>query len=178
MQFHVSLKRLIDYWYVFVYFLSLCSYNKSCVTLVPELNNTFLNFSPIWNQRANESADIIDESLTGPSLQSGTKLGLFSYLFDRWIKQNLFDSNRYSCCGSTNPDTNRDIVYISYLFIFSFILGTLWVRHLFVTFCTLSVTLPPLKNSLLSSEKNAQRHSGKDREQRKLRSGSHSAEEI
>ena len=69
--------------FIFVLFFSLFSYNKSCVTLVPELNNNFLNFSPIWNQRMNESTDILDESLTGPSLQSGTKLGLFSYLFDR-----------------------------------------------------------------------------------------------
>lgn len=59
------------------------SYNTSCVTLVPELNNNFLNFSPIWNQRGNESVEIVDESLSGPLLQSGTKLGLFSYLFAR-----------------------------------------------------------------------------------------------
>lgn len=67
----------------YVLFCSLCSYNKTCVTLEPELNNSFLNFSPIWNQRLNESTDIVEESLIGPSLQSGTKLGLFSYLFDR-----------------------------------------------------------------------------------------------
>lgn len=67
----------------YVLFCSLCSYNKACVTLEPELNNSFLNFSPIWNQRINESTDIVEESLIGPSLQSGTKLGLFSYLFDR-----------------------------------------------------------------------------------------------
>lgn len=68
--------------------LSFCSYNTSCVTLVSELNNSFLNFSPIWNQRGSESVEILDESLSGPSLQSGTKLGLFSYLFDRLVQLN------------------------------------------------------------------------------------------
>lgn len=68
--------------------LSFCSYNTSCVTLVSELNNSFLNFSPIWNQRGSESVEILDESFSGPSLQSGTKLGLFSYLFDRLVQLN------------------------------------------------------------------------------------------
>lgn len=146
-QFHLSWRKTTDI--LCVYFSPLCSYNKSCVTLVPELNNSFLNFSPIWNQRVNESTDIVDESLTGPSLQSGTKLGLFSYLFDRWIKQNLFDS-LFLLCFTNGPGTNRDTVYI---FVIS---DTPWVRLMYDTFFTLSVTFPLLKNCSLSSEKNAQ----------------------
>lgn len=111
-QFHLSWRKTTDI--LCVYFSPLCSYNKSCVTLVPELNNSFLNFSPIWNQRVNESTDIVDESLTGPSLQSGTKLGLFSYLFDRWIKQICLI--RYSCCALRMVLVLTEILYIFLLF--------------------------------------------------------------
>ncbi|XP_078358462.1 uncharacterized protein LOC144643172 isoform X1 [Oculina patagonica] len=105
----------------------LASYNKTCVTLEPELNNNSLNFSPIWNQRVNESTDIVDESLTGPSLQSGTKLGLFSYLFDRhamsqaYVRyflytfryittaQELFTFIREKCSASLRTDSSGQV---------------------------------------------------------------------
>ena len=125
---------------------------------MPELNNSFLSFSPIWNQRLNESTDIVDESLTGPSLQSGTKLGLFSYLFDRWRKQNLFDWIRYPWF------VLLILILIETLYIISFISDTPWVRLMFVIFFTPSVTLLLLRNYLLSSEKNAQLLLGKNRE--------------
>ena len=117
--------------FIFVLFFSLFSYNKSCVTLVPELNNNFLNFSPIWNQRVNETTDILDESLTGPSLQSGTKLGLFSYLFDRWIKQNLFDYIRYSCCASRMILILIACMYFCY---FRHAMSQAFVRYFLYTF--------------------------------------------
>lgn len=103
------------------------SYNNSCVTLEPELNNSFLNFSPIWNQRSKESNDIVDESFIGPSLQSGTKLGLFSYLFDRhamsqaYVRyflytfryiakpQELFAFIREKCSASLRTDSSGQV---------------------------------------------------------------------
>ncbi|XP_068746052.1 ras guanine nucleotide exchange factor Y-like isoform X2 [Montipora capricornis] len=105
----------------------LVSYNKTCVTLEPELNNSFLNFSPIWNQRMNENNDIVDESFVGPSLQSGTKLGLFSYLFDRHAisqsfvryffytyryvasSQELFNFIRDKCSASLRTDSSGQV---------------------------------------------------------------------
>jgi len=105
----------------------LVSYNKTCVTLEPEYNNSFLNFSPIWDQRINENSEIVDESSFGPSLQSGTKLGLFSYLFDRHAmsqsfvryffytyryvatSQELFNFIRDKCTASLRTDSSGQV---------------------------------------------------------------------
>lgn len=105
----------------------LVSYNKRCVTLEPEYNNSFLNFSPIWDQRINENSEIVDESSFGPSLQSGTKLGLFSYLFDRHAmsqsfvryffytyryvatSQELFNFIRDKCTASLRTDSSGQV---------------------------------------------------------------------
>ena len=50
----------------------------------------------------NENNDIVDESFLGPSLQSGTKLGLFSYLFDRSVGKFRKPSAVFGKCSDVN----------------------------------------------------------------------------
>ena len=50
----------------------------------------------------NENNDIVDESFLGPSLQSGTKHGLFSYLFDRSVGKFRKPSAIFGKCSNVN----------------------------------------------------------------------------
>ena len=64
---------------------SLFRFGKESQTLEPQRNNSFLSFSPLWDQRSADECQMLTESTRGPSLQYGTREGLFSYLFSRLV---------------------------------------------------------------------------------------------